>query len=442
MTSEPRIPSSVLIVGSGVFGLSTAYALCKNPAFKKTSITLVERRPFPAQDGSSIDSSRIIRADYADPAYASLVATAHTLWRSEWGADNRYHETGLCLTCEPSVSAYVRWAASTMQNLGAPITLLNSPHEIRTACNVEGSTGSSGYLNRAAGWADAEASMRWLHSQILALNRVTFVTDTVSRLLISHDTSTVSGVILSTGKALTADLTLLAAGAWTPSLLDLRGICSATGQVMCYIPLTASEQEALKNTPSILNLSTGLFSITPSANLLKIARHGYGYTNPIRIPHPEYTPSSTFPVQNAITVSQPYTAVDDPLQSVPAEGQAACRQFLREVYPSLANRPFSKTRICWYTDTPTGDFLITYHPRYKGLFVATGGSGHAFKTLPVIGEKIVECILGQTPEEFREKWAWPKERVAEDGFAGDGSRAGKMGMVLAEEMAKGVGSKL
>ncbi|KAF2500613.1 sarcosine oxidase [Lophium mytilinum] len=404
--SDLKIPSSILIIGSGVFGLSTAYELCLNPDFKDTSITLVERRPFPASDGSSIDSSRIVRADYADPAYASLVSSAMPLWRSTWGEDGRYNETGLCLTCSTSAASYVQGAAAMMQSLGAPITLLNSPAEISTACGVDGCSGTSGYLNRGAGWVDAEACMRWLHSQVVALNRVTFITATVSRLLIDHSSARVSGVLLGPSNTpLTAALTILAAGAWTPALLDLRGICTATGQVIAYLPLTATEQTALATTPSILNLSTGCFSITPSRRLLKIARHGYGYTNPVQIPHPEYTPASTFPSQTTITVSQPLTAVDDPSLVVPAEGLAACRAFLREVYPSLAERPFSSSRICWYTDTPTGDFLVDYHPKYQGLFVATGGSGHAFKMLPVIGEKVVQCILGKTPAEFMEKWA-------------------------------------
>lgn len=27
-------------------------------------------------------------------------------------------------------------------------------------------------------------------------------------------------------------------------------------------------------------------------------------------------------------------------------------------------------------DTPEGDYLITHHPKYSGLFIATGGSGY------------------------------------------------------------------
>ena len=47
----------------------------------------------------------------------------------------------------------------------------------------------------------------------------------------------------------------------------------------------------------------------------------------------------------------------------------------------------SDTRLCWYTDSLDNSFLIDYVPGYsETLFVASGGSGHGFKFLPVLGE--------------------------------------------------------
>jgi sarcosine oxidase/L-pipecolate oxidase len=284
--------------------------------------------------------------------------------------------------------------------------------------------------------------MRWLRTEVEKLDRVKFITASVSKLLIDHTTNTVSGVLLKSSSSstststLTADLTILAAGAWTPSLLDLRGICKSTGQTIVYCPLSAQEQAALGQNPTILNLSSGLFIIPPSHRVLKVARHGHGYINPTTVPHPEKQDGET------ITVSLPYTQVDDPSQEVPREAKREMRDFLTQLHPSLSQRPFDKQKICWYTDTRSGDFLISYHPQYKGLFVATGGSGHAFKFLPVIGNSIVECVLGNTPEDFRGRWEWPLDRVPEELWEGDGSRGGPVGMVLSEEMAKSHSSKL
>lgn len=298
-----------------------------------------------------------------------------------------------------------------------------------------GGSGDWGYINTRSGWADAEAGMRFLRLQVERTGRVKFLVGEVTRLIFSKSKDKVTGVQLKSNTTLTADLVILATGAWTPSLIDLRGRAQATGQVLAYMPITNSEQEKLGKNPVLLNMSTGMFIIPPANNLLKIARHGYGYTNPVSIPHPED------PSLPNITVSRPWTHVDDSSLWIPREGEAACRQALAEMIPSLAGRQFTKTKICWYTDTPSGDFIITYHPTHENLFLVTGGSGHGYKFLPVIGEKIVDCVEGRCPDEFREKWAWRKDAIA-NVVTEDGSRGGRPGMLLKKEMERGQGSKL
>ncbi len=68
--------------------------------------------------------------------------------------------------------------------------------------------------------------------------------------------------------------------------------------------------------------------------------------------------------------------------------------------------------------------------------MATGGSGHGYKFLPVIGDKIVDCIEGNCPAAFQEKWAWPADPV-ENVVTEDGSRGGVPGLILEEELMKG-----
>ncbi|EKG20001.1 FAD dependent oxidoreductase [Macrophomina phaseolina MS6] len=478
MSNQP--PSSVLIIGSGVFGLTTAYSLATKPGYAKTKITVVDRQSFPANDSSSIDTSRIIRPDYADPAYSALAYTAQDLWRTtEWGASGRYTETGLALTADASGSSYVdesfhnvvaleptatteRCTLPSSRGHGRPkIEELKSEADVRRCAGTGGTNGVRGYVNWTSGWADAEACMRYLYGKVQATQRVQFVKGTVARLDIAFPSGGASqqkyvrGAHLADGRTLSADLTVVAAGAWSPALLDLRGIVHATGQTLAYVPLSASEQAALGASPTVLNLSTGMFCIPPSQNLLKLARHGHGYANPVVIPHPE-EPAST---ASLITVSLPRTHLTTPAlpAHLPREATRALQSLARTLYPPataphdksfsplpIASRPFSGTRLCYYADTREGDFLITYHPSYarNSLFVATGGSGHGFKFLPVIGDKIVSCIEGRCPAEFAEKWAWPAERVEERMWEGDGSRGGPRGMVLDEEYAKGGTAKL
>lgn len=461
--SHKPIPSSVLIVGSGVFGLSTAYSLATNPLFANTSITLLDRLPFPCPDASSIDTSRIVRADYADIAYSALAFAAQKKWRSEWwGSESVYHEPGLAVVCNSGSNEadngelgreYMRKSMANVTKLGlkpgkksegGEVEALETSADIRRAFNDGTRTaeakaqeevgqsfsaiGDFGYVNWRSGWADAEKGMCLLRKKLEALDRVEFVYGTACRLHFSADA--VTGIELDDGRTLSADLIVLATGAWTPALLDTRGVCSATGQVLAYLPITDAEQDYLGSNPTLLNESSGMFIIPPRDNLLKVARHGYGYANPTTIPNPE-RPGET------ITVSLPKTHVSHPDLQIPREGLKACRAFLDSVLPSFRGREFTRTRICWYTDTPKGDWLISYHPTYRNLFVATGGSGHAYKFLPVVGDEIVECVLGRTPEAFRGKWEWPATRAVDEHVWTEDWRGGRKGMVLDEELGVG-----
>lgn len=147
---------------------------------------------------------------------------------------------------------------------------------------------------------------------------------------------------LAGGESLSADLVVLATGAWTGKLVDLRNRALATGQAMAYIELSGEEQTALQDMPTLLNFATGIFIIPPRGRLLKIARHAYGYINPMNVP----VPGPEEKGKDMMEISLPRT--DTP---VPSEGVAAFRSALSALLPSFKNRPFVKTRVCWYTDT-------------------------------------------------------------------------------------------
>ncbi len=457
-------PTSVLIVGSGVFGLSTALALARRREFAHASITVVDRSTdpdlFPARDAASVDTSRIVRADYSDPAYASLAAEAQEQWRTDdLGGEGRYTECGLVLVADapPSTAGLggkktgMDYVKSSWENVAAMVAaadgsnhlrLLPTPEAIREAVGTGGASGSWGYCNQGSGWADADASMRWLHRRVRREGdgRVRFVSGTVTGL--RHQNGRVTAAELVDGSVLSADLTIVSAGAWTGTLVDLAGRAAATGQVLAYMDLTEEEQAVLSRMPVLLNMTSGLFVIPPAGRVLKIARHAFGYLNPTLSTHPLPVSADAAPAAQT-TISVPLTHVTQPSLAIPAEGEAALRSALKEMapLPALQDRPFAHTRLCWYSDTPTGDFLIDYHPSWEGLFIATGDSGHGFKFLPVIGDKIVDCVLGKRPAEFDEKWAWKKTTPSSTTswdvvITEDGSRGGIPRLLLQEEMAK------
>ncbi|KAJ5235641.1 uncharacterized protein N7469_004809 [Penicillium citrinum] len=442
------IPPNILIVGGGVFGLSTALSLRQR--HPNAQITLVESSPtIPNPHGSSVDTSRIVRSDYANAAYSKLAATAIQKWRSTaWGEQGRYTQNGLLLVYPAdSVSAkeYARKSYNNVRQIeGDKVVFLPTKKDVLSVVPPYGEDldVAGGYVNWGSGWSDAGASVAFAKQLLDKDGKVDFVHGNVERVLFDETASASSGkdkgkprakgVVLDDGTTLRADLVVLATGAWSSRLVDLRGKAVATGQAIAYIKISDAEQRELENLPTILNFATGIFIIPPRDNLLKIARHAYGYRNPITVPVPGATGS-----KETMSVSLPETG-----GPVPLEGQEAFREALKQLLPRFVERPFADTRICWYTDTPDGDFIVSYHPAYEGLFLATGGSGHGYKFFPVLGDKIVDAMEGTLEPELQKLWEWTEANttspgsVTDDLFDGDGSRSGARNSNLQEELAK------
>jgi glycine/D-amino acid oxidase-like deaminating enzyme len=58
--------------------------------------------------------------------------------------------------------------------------------------------------------------------------------------------------------------------------------------------------------------------------------------------------------------------------------------------------------------TPDEDFIISQHPASKGLSIATCGSFHGWKFLPVIGHYVVQMLEGSLEAGLEKRWAWDR----------------------------------
>ncbi|KOS19974.1 L-pipecolate oxidase [Escovopsis weberi] len=467
-------PRDILIVGSGAFGLGTAWALTKRPFFANTRITVVDdaRGEFPPQDCASVDSSRIEE------------------WRRQGdddiGGQGRYSEAGLLMTAyqedgrvgRKTAWEYTQASFENVKRIAARAGAGDKVRELRTAGDVgavlgmeqgrgRGRPGDWGYVNELSGWADAGRGMAWLYGRVEATGRVGFVDARVEELV--TEGARVVGVKLGGsaggdgGDVVRAEVVIVAAGAWTGGLVDLRGRVEATAQPLGYVDLSEEEFRTAATLPTVLNFSSGLFIIPPRERVLKVARHMFGYLNPVTVERA--LPPSPSEARKPIVVSRPVTVRDlgvddddddddddDVCTRLPKGADQALRQALMDLTPlrGLEDRPWRETRLCWYADTCDGDWLVDWHPGWNGLFVATGDSGHAYKFLPVLGDKIVDCLVGKGGA-LGEKWKWKDIKAGgERGCASDqgaaaeyvglmtddGSRGGEPGLILREELAK------
>lgn len=57
------------------------------------------------------------------------------------------------------------------------------------------------------------------------------------------------------------------------------------------------------------------------------------------------------------------------------------------------------------------NFRICPYPDTKNLFIATAGSNHGFKFMPVIGKYVADMIEGHLSKDLADLWSWKFGKV-------------------------------
>ena len=201
--------------------------------------------------------------------------------------------------------------------------------------------------------------------------------------------SRVAGIVTDRGHEHRAEIVVVAAGAWTPTLLPWMGdALRCVGQpVYHFLPADPEPYRPERFPPWAADIATtGWYGFPAQPDgTVKIANHGPG-----------------------ISVD-PYGE-----KTVPAEWDERFATFLADTFPGLSGSPVLLRRLCLYCDSWDGDFWIDWDPDREGLLIATGGSGHGFKFAPLIGTLISDRIEGKTNTwESRFRWRSLGERTTE-----------------------------
>ncbi len=75
--------------------------------------------------------------------------------------------------------------------------------------------------------------------------------------------------------------------------------------------------------------------------------------------------------------------------------------------PELVELGLSSTRLCWYTDSIDNSFVVDFVPGRPRVAVCSGGSGHGFKFLPILGREVVKILEGEGDQTvYGRMWKW------------------------------------
>ncbi|GAD95414.1 DEHA2F00396p [Paecilomyces variotii No. 5] len=361
----------------------------------------------PVEDGTSVDTTRCIRADYADPIYAELATEAQKKIEADPELSKFNFKQGMTFACDGMLCRFFNIWKKGMKNVKSrqepsSVVEMSSAEQVFRRIHrpiaepvPEIELGREhhwniGYCNLEDAFIDVTECVRIYYERCLAAPSISFRCGVAVSPV---------GVTLEDGSTINDRHHLVAAGAWSNILVYLEGLTYSSAIEIAWLKVSDEETQKWKNMSITTNLSSGFNILPPYSGEIKCLRRSAGYCNTIVIPQPE---DASKPIERSF----PRTIVTNPTDVIPEEAERALRDNLSEIMPPLAKREFDRTKLCWMSQTPSADFIIAPHPCIENIHVATGGSAHAWKFLPIIGDLVVDSMTGRLKHELKEKWAW------------------------------------
>ncbi|HEY1778505.1 MAG TPA: FAD-dependent oxidoreductase [Solirubrobacteraceae bacterium] len=343
-----------VVVGAGVNGLATAWALAKTGA--KTA--LLEQFALHHPHGSSHGDSRSIR-HYPAPEWMALWREAEALW-TELG-----EEAGVELLQHVGVFTHARRLSSELEGLdrlGVPAEAVDTA-EARRRFGIHLPEDGESYFDPTSGFILAARACEALAKSCLEHGVTIIEGAAVTGLEQSPHNVAVSTNVRGT---FTAEVAVVTAGAWARTLLAPLGISLPvyiSRETVAYfsVPDPLDVPVIIDYTAADAVTGQGIYSL-PSPSLgLKVAAH-HGGVRSDEIPRSR----------------EPDVRVVERLA-----------RWLSERLPRLAG-PTVKTETCLYTVTTDEEFVLRREGR---VVVGSACSGHAFKFATATGQKLASLAL-------------------------------------------------
>jgi glycine/D-amino acid oxidase-like deaminating enzyme len=339
------LSGSAVVVGAGVFGVSTARELAR----RGWDVRVIEQYAAGNVRSGSGGDTRLLRFSHGDVEWYTLLARrALDLWReleAETGVQ-LFEPVGLAWF-ETGADDFTRRSERTLLRLGIACERLTPDESKRLFPSL-------GVDDLRSTLFEPGAGVLWAR----------LATRTLARGL------RVESGRVSPAAAPGADVVVWACGSWLPGLFPGLVRQRVSRRDVFYAGVDAG----WSGTPAFCDYAGPYYGHGELGGLgLEFAWDG---------PGAEIDP--------------------DALDRVPdAESERVARAYLGRRFPALAGAPLVGARVCQYDLTADTHFLFDRHPGEDGWWLLGGGSGHGFKHGPALAEYVADCIEGRRePEAF------------------------------------------
>ena len=361
MTSSP----DVVVVGAGSFGAWTAYQLRGTGR----SVTLLDAHGPGNTRASSGGESRVIRIGYgAEEIYSRWALKSFDRWQTLLREARRplFVQTGV-LWLGRDDDALTDATTLTLERLGVRVDLLSATDLTARFPQFQLGSITRGVFEPESGVILARRAVQTVVHQAIRHGvdyRLAAVTAPVpaGRRLDRLETS--AGPI-------SADTYVFACGGWLGTLFPrtVGSLLHVTRQEVFFFGSAPGEQRlSPPDMPAWVDFREGVYGLPDlEGRGVKIGldRHG-----------PPFDPETG--------------------ERLPSPGALfSARRLAAGRVPALRDARLLDVRVCQYSNTSTGDFLIDRHPEIENVWLVGGGSGHGFKHGPAVGEYVAARLAGQ-----------------------------------------------
>ena len=364
---------SVVIVGAGIVGLSTAYALLSQGV---KNVTVLEQETVDHRRGTSHGISRLLRFEYGSAIfYSEMVRLSLNRWQRLEFTTRRtlYTPTGL-LVLGTEEDNFTQLSYHALRKLDMPVQRLS--HQLCKQRFPQFTPASNNIItyNAEAGILHASTCLQALKKMVLDLGGNIYESCRVTDLSHDNPRRPVS-IRTSTGEELTAERVVLATGPWVHRLLsDLQLPVRLTRQYLLYFAGLPLSSFSINTFPAFIADDLYGFPLHSTSNSaygpywFKAASHTFG--KPV-------DPDDILP----------------PDENVIAQVAAKLRNFL----PALHDARLVHVDSCMYDVTPDENFILDHLPHDPRIVFATGLTGHGFKFGPLLGELLSSMVCNTPP---------------------------------------------
>lgn len=423
----------IIIVGAGVFGLSTAWWLARAGY---QNVRVLDRWQVPSPSSAGFDRNKIIRTEYVDGHFSVLSQEAIQFWREPLWKDV-FHPTGWLYGTDGSVdqdrAKTFDTAVSNTRSLGDPSQIVDLPdwehmfklypamgHDHHRRQRQQGRYGSTqadepdapatfrGIYNSNAGWVESINAMLVLKRECerLGVEFIAGESGTVTGFVRDpNNPKTVIGVSTANRTIWHAKKVIVSVGAYSETLLDFKNQLHAVGYPVTHIRMTEEQYQRYKDLPVVAITRRGYFFPPNEDRIFKICNMDTTMINRERWAEPE----CDWGVR-----SLPRDQAYHPTDTQPRVGRQKTLEFAQYILPEFGDAEVESSKLCWDVETHDDHWIIDYHESAPdSLFIATGGSGYTFKNLTNVGKYVVQALEGTLDAKWKDYWRWRPDRVGQ-----------------------------